>query len=136
MEDILYSYPARYYDLTKLSALHLRPMEIGRLCVDQHTRDPFLLLIAFKYIQSIVSSRRVDFIFGCTSFAGADNPQHLAALNSLEKTKLPAQVFQLKENHLKSWISKKILSVLKRVRMQTIFCLHYLGFISARWKGL
>ena len=70
MEDILCSYSAQYYDLTKLSNLPFKPMEIGRLCVDQHNSDPFLLLVAFKYLRSIVSSRQVDFIFGCTSFAG------------------------------------------------------------------
>ena len=96
MEDILYSYPAQYYDLTKLSALSLKPMEIGRLCVDQNNSDPFLLLVAFKYLRSIVSSRQVDFIFGCTSFAGADNPQHLAALNSLEKNQITSSSFQIK----------------------------------------
>jgi len=88
MEDILSSYSAQYYDLTKLSTLRLKPMEIGRLCVDQHAGDPFLLLFAFKYLRSLISSRRVDFIFGCTSFAGADNPMHLEALNSLGKNQL------------------------------------------------
>ena len=97
MEDILYSYPAQYYDLTKLSALRIRPLEIGRLCVDPHTSDPFLLLVAFKYLRSIVSSRQVDFIFGCTSFAGADNPQHLAALNSLEKNQIASSKFLIKK---------------------------------------
>ena len=107
MEDILYSYPSQYYDLTKLSVLSLRPMEIGRLCVDQHTSDPFLLLVAFKYIRSIVSSRQIDFIFGCTSFAGADNPQHLAALNSLEKNQIASSNFPIKRK------SSKVLDIKK-----------------------
>ena len=107
MEDILYSYPAQYYDLTKLSALRVRPMEIGRLCVDPHTSDPFLLLVAFKYLRSIVSSRQVDFIFGCTSFAGADNPQHLAALNSLEKNQIASSSFPIKKKSSKIMEIKK-----------------------------
>ena len=109
MEDILYSYPAQYYDLTKLSALRVRPMEIGRLCVDQHTSDPFLLLVAFKYLHSIVSSRQVDFIFGCTSFIGADNPQHLEALNSLEKNQIASSSFQIKKK------SSKVLDIKKNL---------------------
>lgn len=109
MEDILYSYPAQYYDLTKLSALRVRPMEIGRLCVDPHTSDPFLLLVAFKYLRSIVSSRQVDFIFGCTSFAGADNPQHLAALNSLEKNQIASSSFQIKKK------SSEVLDIKKKL---------------------
>ena len=97
MEDILYSYPAQYYDLTKISTLRSRPMEIGRLCVDQNASDPFLLLLAFKYLRSIVSSHQVNFIFGCTSFAGADNPRHLAALNSLKKNEIASSKFQIKK---------------------------------------
>ena len=97
MEEILSSYSAQFYDLTKLSALPLKPMEIGRLCIDKNSSDPFLLLVAFKYIRSLVSSRRVDFIFGCTSFTGADNPGHLAALNSLKDNQLASSNFPIKK---------------------------------------
>ena len=109
MEDILYSYPAKYYDLTNLSTLRLRPMEIGRLCVDQHSSDPFLLLFAFKYLRSIVSSRKVDFIFGCTSFVGADNPKHLAGLNSLEKNQIANSKFPIKKK------STRVLNIKKNL---------------------
>ena len=85
MKDILCSYSAQYYDLTKLSRLPFKPMEIGRLCVDKTAKDPFLLLTAFKYLASLISSGRRDFIFGCTSFSGANNPKHLASLRSLKK---------------------------------------------------
>jgi len=97
MEDILCSYSAQYYDLTRLSSLPLKPMEIGRLCIDKHANDPFLLLFAFKYLRSLASSRKVDFIFGCSSFAGADNPRHLAALNSLEKNQIASSKFLIKK---------------------------------------
>ena len=111
MEDILCSYSAQYYDLTKLSTLPLKPMEIGRLCIDKNARDPLLLLFAFKYIRSIVSSRRVDFIFGCTSFAGADNPRHLAALNSLEKNQIASSKFPIKKKSSSiSYIKKKFIA--------------------------
>ncbi len=88
MEDILCSYSAEYYDLTKLSNLSFKPMEIGRLCIDPKVSDPFLLLSAFKYLQSVISIHRIDFLFGCTSFAGADNPRHLESLKYLEKNQL------------------------------------------------
>ena len=58
MEDILCSYSAQYYDLTKLSTLSFKPMELGRLCIDQKVSDPFLLLNAFKYLLSLVSSSK------------------------------------------------------------------------------
>ena len=108
MEDILCSYSAQHYDLTKLSSLHLKPMEIGRLCIDKHASDPFLLLVAFKYLRSLVSSRRVEFIFGCSSFAGSDNPRHLAALNSLEKNQFASSKFPIKKK------SSSILGIKKK----------------------
>ena len=97
MEDILCSYSAQHYDLTKLSTLPFKPMEIGRLCIDQNVSDPFLLLSAFKYLRSLVSSRQIDFIFGCTSFTGADNPRHLESLNSLKKNQLADSKFPIKK---------------------------------------
>ncbi len=88
MKDILYSYSAQYYDLTQLTSLPFKPLEIGRLCVDKRARDPFLLLTAFKYLASLISSSQRNFIFGCTSFSGANNPRHLASLSSLKKNQL------------------------------------------------
>ena len=97
MEDILCSYSAQHYDLTKLTDLPFKPMEIGRLCVDKQDSDPFLLLSAFSYLRSLVSSRQIDLIFGCTSFPGADNPRHLATLSSLEKNQLADSMFPIKK---------------------------------------
>ena len=48
MKEILSSYSAQYYDLTKLIDLPFKPMEIGRLCIDEDSSDPFLLLSAFR----------------------------------------------------------------------------------------
>ncbi len=84
-------------------------MEIGRLCVDQGNSDPFLLLAAFKYLRSIVSRRQIDFMFGCTSFVGADNPRHLAALNSLEKNQIASSSFPIKKK------SSKVLDIKKNL---------------------
>ncbi len=109
MEDILCSYSAQHYDLRKLSTLSFKPMEVGRLCVDQKVSDPFLLLSAFKYIRSLVSNRRIDFIFGCTSFAGADNPRHLESLNSLGKNQLADSRFPIKKK------SQSILDIKKEI---------------------
>ena len=97
MEDILCSYSAQHYDLTHLATLPFKPMEIGRLCIDQKASDPFLLLSAFKYLESLVLRRRIDFLFGCTSFAGADNARHLEALNSLQPNQLTDPKFPIKK---------------------------------------
>ena len=50
MEDILCSYSAQHYDLTNLATLPFKPMEIGRLCIDQKASDPFLLVSALHFM--------------------------------------------------------------------------------------
>ncbi|MAP00480.1 MAG: hypothetical protein CML35_01735 [Rhodobacteraceae bacterium] len=95
MKEILNSYSAQYYDLTKLTDLAFTPMEIGRLCVDKEASDPFLLLHAFKYLVSLISSVRTDFIFGCTSFIGADNPNNLNSFRFLKNNQLAESKFQI-----------------------------------------
>ena len=76
------------YKRQKLTRLPFKPMEIGRLCVDKRARDPFLLITAFKYLASLISGGGRDFIFGCTSFSGANNPKHLNSLRSLKQNQL------------------------------------------------
>ena len=39
-------------------------------------------------LQSLISSGGINFIFGCTSFVGADNPKHLESLGFLGKNQL------------------------------------------------
>ena len=97
MKEILCSYSAQYYDLTKLINLPFKPMEIGRLCIDEESSDPFLLLCAFKYLVSLISNCGADFIFGCTSFIGADNPLHLDSLCSLEKNQIAGAKFPVRK---------------------------------------
>ena len=109
MKEILCSYSAQYYDLTKLVDLPLKAMEIGRLCVDKRADDPFLLLSAFKYLASLISNAQIDFIFGCTSFLGADNPRHLASLGSLEKNQLAGSKFLIKRK------ASNILDIKKKI---------------------
>ena len=100
MKEILSSYSAQYYDLTKLTDLAFTPMEIGRLCVDKKASDPFLLLHAFKYLVSLISSGNTDFIFGCTSFIGADNPKHINSFRFLKNNQLAEAKFQINEKSL------------------------------------
>ena len=109
MKEILHSYSAQYYDLTKLTNLAFTPMEIGRLCVDKEASDPFLLLHAFKYLVSLISSSRTDFIFGCTSFTGADNPRHLNSFRLLNNTQLAESTFQINKK------SSSILDIKKEI---------------------
>ena len=95
MKEIVRGYSAQYYDLTKLTDLAFTPMEIGRLCIDKEANDPFLLLYAFKYLLSLISDGQTDFIFGCTSFIGADNPRHLNSFRFLKNNQLAEAKFQI-----------------------------------------
>ena len=113
MKEVADSYSAQYYDLTKLTNLSFKPMEIGRLCVDKKARDPFLLLTAFKYLASLVSKGQADFIFGCTSFSGVDNPRHLVSLSSLEKNQIAGPKFRVKKKSHNILDIKKIVGLNK-----------------------
>ena len=109
MKEILSSYSAKYYDLSKLTDLPFTPIEIGRLCVDKQAKDPFLLLRAFKYLGSLILNSQTDFIFGCTSFIGADNPRHLDSFRFIENQQLAGSQFQIKKK------SSSILDIKKEI---------------------
>ena len=114
MKEIVGSYSAQYYDLTKLTSLPFKPMEIGRLCVDKNSSDPFLLLTAFKYLASLFSKGRTNFIFGCTSFSGLDDPRHLESLSSLEKNQIAGPKFKVKKKSHNILDIKKIVGLNKQ----------------------
>ena len=96
MSDILDSYSSQYYDLTKLMALSLKPMEIGRLCIDKEASDPFLLVTAFKYLKSLITSMQINFLFGFTIFISADDHKHVKALSILLKNQSVDSEFQIR----------------------------------------
>ena len=72
-----------------------------------------LLLTAFKYLASLISSGQRNFVFGCTSFSGVDDPRHLASLSSLEKNQIAEPKFRAKKKSHNILDIKKIVGLNK-----------------------
>jgi putative hemolysin len=75
------SYSARFYDLSPLAAYPLPIVEMGRFCLAPGLPvDPDPLRLAWAAMTRIVDGAGAGLMTGCTSFPGADWPQHRAAL--------------------------------------------------------
>lgn len=78
--EVTTSYSAQFYDLSALARLEGPMAEMGRFCLDPGARDPDILRLALAEMARLVSERGVGFLFGCSSFPGADPARHAAAL--------------------------------------------------------
>ena len=74
------SYSAQFYDLSPLTALPGKMLEMGRFCLDPGVKDPDILRLCWAAITQLVDAHQVALMFGCTSFAGADPGLHASAL--------------------------------------------------------
>jgi putative hemolysin len=78
------SYSAQYYDLAAL-ALFAGPMlELGRFCIHPDHRDPDILRVAWAALTAHVDDTGVEFLFGCSSFAGTRVDPYLDAFALLK----------------------------------------------------
>lgn len=66
------SYSAQYYNLSRLAAYPGPMVEMGRFCIHPAWRDPNILRAAWGAVSRFVDDRRVELIFGCSSFHGVD----------------------------------------------------------------
>jgi putative hemolysin len=98
--QIVRSYSARYYNLSKLAAYPGRMVEMGRFCIHPAHRDPAILRAAWAAISRLVDAEGVEMIFGCSSFHGVDAEayrdafallaeKHLAPKRWLPRVKAP-----------------------------------------------
>jgi len=78
-------YSAGEYDIAPLLARHAnkRFLELGRSCVLGPYRDKRVLDLLWRGIGLYIEHHRIDVMFGCASFAGADPARHMRALNYL-----------------------------------------------------
>lgn len=78
-------YSAGEYDIAPLLARHAnkRFLELGRSCVLGPYRDKRVLDLLWRGIGLYIEHHRIDVMFGCASFAGADPARHMRALNCL-----------------------------------------------------
>ena len=102
------SYSADYYNLDALKSFDQPLLELGRFCIDDRVADPSVLRLAWSEITRLVDNRRIEMMFGCSSFAGTDadpyedafallKERHLGPKRWLPRVKAP-KVFQFARN--------------------------------------
>lgn len=82
--DILTSYSAQTYDLTRLATYPGPMAELGRFCIHPDHSNPDILRVAWAALTCIVDTAGTQILFGCTSFEGADPAQHRDAMALLK----------------------------------------------------
>ena len=81
-------YTGKSFDLTKLCKHYSNMMEVGRFCVDPSSRSGVVLGLIWKFAAQYLVDQKVDVMFGCASFPGADIEQHRDSLIALHKHSL------------------------------------------------
>ncbi len=78
-------YSAGEYDIAPLLARHKgkRFLELGRSCVLAPYRGKRVLELLWRGIGLYIDAHKIDAMFGCASFAGADPASHARALSFL-----------------------------------------------------
>ncbi|QIE55977.1 GNAT family N-acetyltransferase [Pikeienuella piscinae] len=79
------SYSALHYDLCGLCAYPSPMMEMGRFCVHPDWRaDPNVIRTAWTAMATHVEARRVEMLFGCSSFDGVEAEVYMDAFALLK----------------------------------------------------
>ena len=79
------SYSAQFYDLEPLKSYIGNMLEIGRFCIDENSKDPNILRLAWYSLSRFMMQEKVKVIFGCTSFEGVNKTSHIAAFTLLKE---------------------------------------------------
>ena len=82
--DIARSYSAQFYDLSALAGFQGGMAEIGRFCIHPDRVDGDILRVAWAALTRLVDARKVDMLFGCSSFAGTRTEDYLDAFAMLK----------------------------------------------------
>lgn len=83
-QDLPASYSGQFYDLSRLQKFPGSMVEIGRFCVDPLQRNSDAIRLVWAMIGSIVDACDIQFMFGCTSFAGTDDVPYRASFDILQ----------------------------------------------------
>lgn len=78
------SYSAKFYDLRGLKKLRGPALELGRFCVDPEHNDPDIIRTAWSALTRYVFDQKIELLFGCSSFKGADAGIHAEAFALLK----------------------------------------------------
>jgi L-ornithine Nalpha-acyltransferase len=84
------------FDVAPLTARHgtLRFLELGRSCVVKAYRGKPVVELLWQGIWDYVRAHRMDVMFGCASFDGADAILHAEALSLLGRVAAPPEVWR------------------------------------------
>lgn len=74
------SYSAQFYDLSPFATLSGPLAELGRFCMRPGPGNPDVMRLAWGALARLVEAERVGWLFGCSSFPGADPTPHRSAL--------------------------------------------------------
>ena len=85
------SYSAQHYNLDRLADFSGPMMELGRFCIHPEWKDPDIMRVAWGAMTQLVDAQRVDFLFGCSSFDGAETSAHAEAFAMLKDRHLAPQ---------------------------------------------
>jgi len=91
--EIAGSYSAQYYGLEALYDYPGAMVEMGRFCIHPEWHDPDILRIAWGAVATYVEARKIDLLFGCSSFHGTDTGQYADAFAMLKARHLAPKRF-------------------------------------------
>ncbi|SEM80321.1 ornithine-acyl[acyl carrier protein] N-acyltransferase [Gemmobacter aquatilis] len=83
--DILRSYSAQFYELSRLAGFHGPMLELGRFCVHPDFPDPDILRLAWGAMTRIVDATGAELLCGCASFHGTDDAAYTEAFAMLKE---------------------------------------------------
>lgn len=93
-ENIDSSYSAQFYDLSRLAGFGGPMLELGRFCIHPDWHNADILRLAWAAMARLVDKTGATLLFGCTSFEGANGPDHDAALAVLKSAHLAPEIWR------------------------------------------
>lgn len=81
--DLAKTYSAQFYDLSRLGLWPGAMLELGRFCVVPRINDPNILRLVWAFLTQVVDQNQIGLLFGCTSFARADEAVDPAIFDAL-----------------------------------------------------
>lgn len=84
-------YTEETFNLDKLHACYPDSVEISRFVIDPSARGGAILMLIWKYGMNFIRSNKIQVVFGCASFSGANVDNHLPILNYLYEHHLAPQ---------------------------------------------
>ena len=76
-------YTETEYDISKLKSSGSNLLELGRSCIHPDYRDGKVIQLLWKGIGMFIAYHKINYLFGCGSFIGADASKHQLGLSYL-----------------------------------------------------